>query len=51
MNDYVDAGYTESYADPDAVVVGAGTKAYVLRYTRNTIELVLQADELATRRT
>jgi hypothetical protein len=40
MNDYVDAGYTESYADPDAVVVGAGTKAYVLRYTRNTIGII-----------
>jgi hypothetical protein len=29
-----------AYADPDAVVVGAGTKAYVLRYTRNEIAVI-----------
>ena len=37
MNDLTDAGYAESYSDPQAVVVGAGNKAYVLRYTRNLI--------------
>jgi hypothetical protein len=41
LNDYVaDAGYSTSYSDPDAVVVGAGTKAYVLRYTRNLIAVL-----------
>jgi hypothetical protein len=29
-----------SYSDPDAVVVGVGTKAYVLRYTRNSIAII-----------
>ena len=28
------------YSDPDAVVVGAGAKAYVLRYTRNQIAIL-----------
>src|SRR5207244_480767 len=28
------------YSDPDAVVVGAGNKAYVLRYTRNQIAVL-----------
>lgn len=46
LNDYAaDAGYSTSYSDPDAVVVGAGTKAYVLRYTRNLIA-VLDASQL-----
>jgi hypothetical protein len=46
LNDYVaDAGYSTSYSDPDAVVVGAGTKAYVLRYTRNLIA-VLDSSQL-----
>ncbi len=38
LNDRGDGGY--SYADPDAIVVGAGTKAYVLRYTRNNIAVI-----------
>jgi hypothetical protein len=38
LHDMRDGG--DSYADPDAVVVGAGTKAYVLRYTRNEIAIV-----------
>lgn len=38
LNDYdADAGYASSYSDPDAVVVGAGKYAYVLRYTRNLV--------------
>jgi hypothetical protein len=38
LHDRRDGG--ESYSDPDAVVVGAGSKAYVLRYTRNEIAIV-----------
>lgn len=38
LHDKRDGG--ESYSDPDAVVVGAGSKAYVLRYTRNEIAIV-----------
>jgi hypothetical protein len=38
LNDGPDGG--GSYADPDAVVVSAGTKAYVLRYTRNEIAII-----------
>jgi hypothetical protein len=38
LNDRADGG--ENYSDPDDVVVGAGTKAYVLRYTRNTIAVI-----------
>jgi hypothetical protein len=38
LHDMRDGG--DSFADPDAVVVGAGTKAYVLRYTRNEIAIV-----------
>jgi len=37
MNDFTDAGYAQSYSDPQAVLVGAGTKAYVLRYNRNLV--------------
>jgi hypothetical protein len=37
MNDLTDAGYAEGYADPQAVLVAAGAKAYVLRYTRNLV--------------
>ena len=40
MNDLTDAGYAESYSDPQAVIVNAGTKAYVLRYTRNLIGII-----------
>lgn len=40
MNDLTDAGYATPYSDPDAVVVGAGNKAYVLRYTRNLIAIL-----------
>jgi hypothetical protein len=41
LNDYAaDAGFSTSYSDPDAVVVGAGKYAYVLRYTRNLIAKV-----------
>jgi hypothetical protein len=40
LNDLTDAGYTAPYSDPDGVVVGAGTKAYILRYTRNLIAVV-----------
>jgi hypothetical protein len=40
MNDLTDAGYAESYSDPQAVLVGAGTKAYVLRYTRNLVAIL-----------
>jgi hypothetical protein len=38
LNDAVDSG--ASYSDPVAVVVGTGTKAYVLRYTRNEIAVI-----------
>jgi hypothetical protein len=40
MNDLTDAGYAQSYSDPQAVLVGAGTKAYVLRYTRNLVGII-----------
>jgi hypothetical protein len=40
MNDFTDAGYAESYSDPQAVLVNAGTKAYVLRYTRNLVGII-----------
>lgn len=41
LNDYVaDAGFSSSYSDPDAIVVGAGTKTYVLRYTRNLVAVL-----------
>lgn len=40
LSDQTDAGFAEPYADPDAVVVGAGTKAYVLRYTRNLVAVI-----------
>lgn len=38
LADRADGG--ASYSDPAAVLVGAGTKAYVLRYTRNQIAIV-----------
>jgi len=41
LSDYfADAGFSSSYSDPDAIVVGAGTKTYVLRYTRNLIAVL-----------
>jgi hypothetical protein len=40
MNDLTDAGYAEPYSDPQAVLVGAETKAYVLRYTRNLVGIL-----------
>jgi hypothetical protein len=40
MNDLTDAGYAESYADPQAVIVNALGKAYVLRYTRNLVAVI-----------
>jgi len=40
MNDLTDAGYAQSYSDPQAVIVNAGTKAYVLRYNRNLIGII-----------
>jgi hypothetical protein len=40
MNDLTDAGHAQSYSDPDAVLVGAGTKAYVLRYNRNLVGIL-----------
>ncbi|HEY4015214.1 MAG TPA: hypothetical protein VGM06_17845 [Polyangiaceae bacterium] len=41
MNDFAaDAGYAQPYSDPDAVLVGAGTTAYVLRYNRNLIAVL-----------
>jgi len=40
MNDLTDAGYASAYSDPQAVVVAAGTKAYVLRYARNLIAII-----------
>jgi hypothetical protein len=40
LNDQTDSGFAASYSDPDGVVVGAGTKAYILRYTRNLIAVV-----------
>jgi hypothetical protein len=38
LDDAVDGG--ASYSDPQAVVVTAGSKAYVLRYTRNEIAVI-----------
>jgi hypothetical protein len=40
MNDLTDAGYAQSYSDPQAVIVNAGTQAYVLRYNRNLIGVI-----------
>jgi hypothetical protein len=40
LNDLTDAGYAQSYSDPQAVLVTAGTKAYVLRYTRNLVAII-----------
>jgi hypothetical protein len=40
MNDLTDAGYAQSYSDPQAVIVGAGSQAYVLRYNRNLIGVI-----------
>jgi hypothetical protein len=40
LKDEIDSGFAAPYSDPDGVVVGAGTKAYVLRYTRNLIAVV-----------
>jgi len=40
LDDETDSGFAAPYSDPDGVVVGAGTKAYVLRYTRNLIAVV-----------
>lgn len=39
MNDRTDAGYAQSYSDPQGVVV-AGSKAYVLRYNRNLVGVI-----------
>jgi len=40
MNDLTDAGYAQAYSDPQAVLVGAGPKAYVLRYNRNLVGIL-----------
>jgi len=41
LGDYAaDAGYSSPYSDPMGVIVGAGSKAYVLRYTRNLIAVI-----------
>jgi hypothetical protein len=40
MNDLTDAGYAQVYSDPQAVLVGAGPKAYVLRYNRNLVGIL-----------
>jgi hypothetical protein len=41
LNDYApDAGFSANYSDPQAVIVGGGTQAYVLRYTRNRIAII-----------
>jgi hypothetical protein len=39
MNDFTDAGYAQDYADPQAVI-SVGSKAYVLRYTRNLVSIL-----------
>jgi hypothetical protein len=40
LDDEGDGGFAASYSDPVAVVAGPGTKAYVLRYTRNDIAVI-----------
>jgi hypothetical protein len=40
LHDATDAGFAAPYSDPDGIVVGAGTQAYVLRYTRNLIAVL-----------
>jgi hypothetical protein len=40
LNDETDSGFAEPFSNPDGVVVGAGNKAYVLRYTRNLIAVI-----------
>jgi hypothetical protein len=40
LNDESDSGFAEPFSNPDGVVVGAGNKAYVLRYTRNLIAVI-----------
>jgi len=43
LADRADGG--DAYSDPIAVVASAGTKAYVLRYTRNAIAVISPATE------
>jgi hypothetical protein len=45
MNDRTDAGYAQSYSDPQAVIM-AGSKAYVLRHDRNLVG-ILDTTQLA----
>ena len=40
LNDETDSVFAEPFSNPDGVVVGAGNKAYVLRYTRNLIAVI-----------
>ena len=40
LGDATDAGFAVPYSYPDAIVLGAGTNAYVLRYTRNRIAVI-----------
>jgi len=40
LSDLTDAGYAQPYSDPTAVVVGAGTTAYVFRYNRNLVAIL-----------
>jgi hypothetical protein len=40
LSDATDAGVTTPYSYPDAVILGAGANAYVLRYTRNHIAVI-----------
>lgn len=40
LSDATDAGFAVPYSYPDAIVLGAGTNAYVLRYTRNLIAVL-----------
>ena len=40
LGDATDAGFAVAYSYPDAIVLGAGTNAYVLRYTRNRVAVI-----------
>jgi hypothetical protein len=40
LQDETDSGFAEPFSNPDGVVVGAGNRAYVLRYTRNLIAVI-----------
>jgi hypothetical protein len=45
-SDLTDAGFAEPYSDPDAVILGPGSQAYVLRYTRNNVAVINTSQDI-----